>query len=171
MKKYFVYSTLLAVLVLLVVASTASAEAARYSVSGTYGIVDVYGVPTNVQQIGKFCSLEVDAAYPFYGDLEGTAYLHFWALIHGSCDAPFFTYKENYKATGTFVGTVLGEEGTLDLFYQGRGWPAEVGEQAVSSKIIIRSGTGDLEGAKGVLDVSYLLGSSYDTYEGHVILK
>ena len=171
MKKYLVTSTLLAVLALIAVASSASAKAVRVPVSGTYGVVDVYDPPTNVTPVGKFCRLETDAHYPFYGDLQGTANLHFWVLIHGPCDADFFAYKESYRATGTFEGTVLGEEGTLELFYQGRGWPADVGEEAVASKIIIRSGTEALEGAKGVLSVTYLMGDQVDSYEGHVILK
>ncbi|MFN2253658.1 MAG: DUF3224 domain-containing protein [Candidatus Promineifilaceae bacterium] len=172
MKKYLVTSTMLAVLILIAVASGASAQSVMHPVSGEYGIVDVYDLEhATAVQVGNFCQVEVDAAYPFTGDLEGTAKLHFWALIHGPCGLDFFATKENYKATGTFYGTVLGEEGTLDLFYQGHGWPAEVGEQAVSSKIIIRSGTGELEGAKGVLAVTYLMGDEFDSYEGHVTLK
>jgi hypothetical protein len=172
MKKYFGASALLAILVLIAVASSASAQAVMYPVSGEYGIVDVYDVENaTAVPVGNFCRVEVDAAYPFTGDLVGTADLHFWALIHGPCGSDFFAYKENYMATGTFTGTVLDKEGTLDLFYQGRGWPAEVGEQAVSSKIIIRSGTGELEGAKGVLAVTYVMGDVVDSYEGHVTLR
>jgi hypothetical protein len=168
MKKYLVTSTMLAVLILIAVVSGASAQAVKYPVSGEYGAL--YDNATAVQ-VGKFCQIEVDASYPFTGDLEGTAELHFWVLVHGPCGLPFFATKENYRATGTFYGTVLGKEGTLDLFYEGRGWPAEVGEQAVSSQIIIRSGTGELEGAKGVLAVTYLMGDEFDSYEGHVTLK
>jgi len=172
MKKHLVMSTLVAVLVLIAVASSASAQAVMYRVSGEYGIVDVYDLEhATAVPVGKFCQVEVDAAYPFTGDLVGTANLHFWALIHGPCGAGFFEYKENYRATGTFEGTVKDKEGTLELFYQGRGWPADVGEQAVASKIIIRSGTGGLEGAKGVLDVTYVMGDTVDSYAGHVTLR
>lgn len=171
MKKYLVTSTLLMVFVLIAVVSSASAQAVMHPISGTYGVVNVYDLPTNITPVGRFCRLEVDAHYPFEGDMQGTANLHFWALIHGPCDSGFFEHKENYMATGTFEGTVKGEEGTLELFYTGRGWPAEVGEQAVDSKIIIRSGTDGLEGAEGVLHVTYLMGEEVDKYEGHITLR
>jgi len=172
MKKHLVTSTLLAVLVLIAVASSTSAQAVMHRVSGTYGIVNVYDLENaTAVQVGNFCQVEVDAVYPFTGDLEGTAELHFWALIHGPCGSPFFATKENYMATGKFTGTVLGKNGTLDLFYQGRGWPAEEGEQAVDSKIIIRSGTDELQGAKGVLHVTYFMDDEFDSYEGHVTLR
>lgn len=167
MNKRMLFCTLLALVGLSMLVGTASATAPT-EVSGTYSIVDVYEI-LGARPAGNNCILEVDAEYPFSGDLEGTAYAHFKAVIHGPCEtAAPFANREMYHAKGTFVGTVLGQAGTFDFTYEGRGWPAEPGEQAVAARIVVLTGTGDLENLHGVLEVSYIMGETFDSYTGQV---
>ena len=60
-----------------------------------------------------------------------------------------------------------GKEGTLDLLITMRGWPAAPGELANVGKVTILSGTGELDGSHGVLDVTYYMGDP-DTYTGNM---
>ena len=158
----------LAVLVAMMVIVGVASAAAPTDVSGTYSILDVYGMP-ELRPAGDNCILTVDAAYPFDGDLVGMAYAQFTVVVHGPCESALpFAYRENYRATGTFEGTVLGHEGTFDFLYVGRGWPGDPGDQVVASKIIVLSGTGELENLQGTLDITYYLGDpcNCDYYTG-----
>ena len=136
-------------------------------VSGTYEFV--YDEPTVVEPRGGFCYMEVVGTYPFSGDLEGTAVFDFQVISHGPCEtAAPFANQEDLRGHGTFTGRALGKKGTLELDYAGMAWPAEVGEQAVKSEITILSGTAELAGMRGKLFVTYLMGDTFDTYEGQV---
>jgi hypothetical protein len=73
---------------------------------------------------------------------------------------------ENLKARGTFDGKVWDKEGSLDLEFVLKAWPAEPGELALVGKIIILSGTDELANLHGLLDVSYIMGDASDSYSG-----
>ena len=125
MKKQVVFGTLLAVLVLMVVTLGVSAST-NVDVGGTYEFY--YDEPTVVMPLGHFCYIEARGRYPFSGDLEGEAVFDFQVISHGSCETALpFANKEDLRGHGTFTGKVLGEAGTLDMDYRGRGWPVEVG--------------------------------------------
>jgi hypothetical protein len=128
------------------------------------------GEPSNVvmRPAGNNCFIDVDVPYFFDGDLFGNATLHFKVVSHGLCPAAPFQYNENLKAQGTFDGEVDGKIGTFDLKLVGKGWPAEPGELALTAKIVVLSGTGELANLHGVLDVSYIMGDATDSYSGQI---
>ena len=166
MKKRNLLGVVLALVALLTLVLPASASKSIL-VSGKMAWA---GPPTNIvgEQIGAYCFMSCDILYQFYdGNLEGFAETHWWVLFHGPCPAYANQYKETLNARGTFTGTVDGKEGTLDLLITMRGWPAAPGELANVGKVTILSGTGELDGSHGVLDVTYYMGNP-DTYTGNL---
>lgn len=155
---------LVALIALLVITGSAFASTPM-EVSGTMAYAGPF---TNLEMrtAGDNCVIDVDLSYAFSGDMQGVAPFHFRVVSHGSCPAMPFQYSENLKARGTFDGYVGDKEGSLDLEYVAKAWPAEPGELALTGKIIILSGTGDLANLHGLLDVSYIMGDGFDSYSG-----
>jgi len=152
-------------LALIVFALPASASQPT-AVSGEYTFF--YGVP-ETREAGNNCFIEVDGLYPFTGDLVGEAITHFRAISHGPCaTAAPFANRETLYGRGTFTGTVLGQDGTFDFVYEGRGLPVEPGQDALEARFIVLSGTGELENLHGFFEASYNLGDAYDTYTGQM---
>ena len=94
-------------------------------------------------------------------------------MVHGPCTAevppPQGVYESNLKARGTFSGEVLGMAGSFDFTYEGKEWPFEVpGDLGVAARIVVLSGTGELDNLHGVLDVTYLVGDIFDSYSGNI---
>jgi hypothetical protein len=141
-------------------------------VSGEYGLNT--SPPTNLvwRPAGNNCILEVDLTYPFTGDLVGDAVFHYRIVSHGPCTADMppapFAHDENLKAVGTFTGQVKDRSGSFDFIYEGRAWPAEPDELALTARIVVVSGTGELAGLHGVLDVTYMMGEPFDSYSGQI---
>jgi hypothetical protein len=160
-----IFSLIMAVLVVLGVVTGPAFASTPIDVSGTMAYA---GPPTNLvmQTAGHNCIIDVDVAYAFSEDMVGIAPFHFRAVSHGACPAAPFQYSENLKARGTFTGAVWGKAGSLELEFVAKGWPAEPGELAMTGKIIILSGSGELANLRGVLDVTYLMDSGYDAYAG-----
>jgi hypothetical protein len=165
MNKRILFAGILALVVLVAIVAPASATRPE-DVSGQYTFM--YGMP-EMRPAGRNCIIEVDGTYPFTGDLEGEAIVHFWVVSHGSCENAYpFAYPETLWAKGTFTGEVLGQSGTFDFVYTGRTWPAEPGELALDARIVVLSGTDELSNLEGVLQVAYVMGDSFDTYSGHM---
>lgn len=167
MKKRILFVIVLAMVALVVITAPASATRPT-DVSGKIGFA---GPPTNLvmQTSGKNCIIDVDVIYAFYdGDLNGTAPVHLRVVSHGPCPVEQFQYNENLHASGTFVGEVDGKTGTFDFKYVGKGWPAEPSELALTAKIVVLSGTGELENLHGVFDVSYIMGDEFDSFSGQI---
>jgi len=165
MKKRLLFAVSLSLVLALTLGMSVSASQA-IQVSGKMAWA---GPPTNFveKQIGAFCFISTDLPYQFYdGNLEGFAETHWWILSKGPCGAVPNQYKGNLNARGTFTGTLDGKEGTLDFLITMRVWPADPGELADIGKITILSGTGELDGLHGVLDVTYYMGDPGDTYSG-----
>ena len=165
MKKRNLFGVALALVALLTLALPASATQSN-AVSGKMEYASQPPIP-EFRQAGHNCFISLDLGYHFFdGDLDGVATLHWNIVSHGPCPAGPFQYDENLKARGTFVGTVDGKEGTFDLIFVGRGWPAETGEPALTAKIVVLSGTGELANLHGLLEVSYNMGDAFDSYSG-----
>jgi len=125
------------------------------------------------QPAGNNCKLEAGFTYPFEGDLVGTATFQYSLMVHGPCTAdlppPQGVYDANLKAWGTFTGTVVGKSGTFNFTYEGREWPyGQPGDLGLRARIVILSGTEELENLHGVLDVTYMVGDPFDTYSGQI---
>ena len=165
MKKRILSLILVALVALLVGVTGPAFASAPIDVSG---IMAYAGPFTNVEMrtAGDNCIVELDLSYAFSGDMVGIAPFHFRAVTHGPCPAGPFQYSENLKARGTFYGSVEDKEGSLNLVFVANTWPVEPGELALTGKIIILSGTGELENLHGLLDVSYIMGDEYDSYSG-----
>lgn len=165
MKKQLIYVALLTAVALIVLVMPASATQPT-AVSGEYTFIYENA---EMREAGQNCFIEVDATYPFTGDLVGTATAHFSAISHGPCaTAAPFANRETLHANGTFTGAVLGKEGTFDFVYEGQSRPVQPGQDALDARFIVLSGTGDLEDLHGFLEASYNLGNSYDTYTGQM---
>ncbi len=167
MNKRILFVIMLALVAFTVIAAPASATKA----TDASGKLAWAGPPSNLVQrsAGDNCIIDVDVPYVFYdGNLDGFADLHFKVVSHGPCPAAPFENNENLKASGTFTGQVDGKTGTFDLTYQGRGWPADPGELALTARIVILSGTEDLANLHGVLDVTFLMGDDFDSYTGQI---
>lgn len=165
---------MLTVVVVLFAFSTSAYAERPTEVSGTYSLAGSTLEYIRWRPAGDNCKLECGFTYPFAGDLVGTATFDYSIMVHGPCtpDEPPpgpGVYESNLKARGTFTGEVLGEFGTFDFTYAGKEWPFEVpGDLGVAARIVILSGTGDLENLHGVLDVTYFVGDAYDGYAGRV---
>jgi len=166
MNKRILPVILLALITLILITVPASA-AIPTEVSGKIAFA---GQPTvEMRPAGHKCIADVDVPYAFYdGNLEGHALVHLRVVSHGPCPAMPFENKENIKGMGTFTGTVDGKSGTFDFTYQGKAWPAEPGDLALTASIVILSGTEELTDLHGVLKVSYLMGDDYDSYSGKI---
>lgn len=168
MKKLILFSTVLLLATLLLALAMPASATPPENVSGKYWLTEPYANMT-LRQAGQNCFIEVDATYPFTGDLVGTATAHFRALSHGPCETAYpFANPENLYAQGTFTGLVAGKSGTFDFVYEGRAWPAEPGETALDVRIVILSGTEELAGLHGMLGVSYVMGDPFDSYSGQI---
>ena len=171
MSRRIVFGVALVLVALMTIAAPASATPPT-EVSGEYLLNT--SPPTNLawRPAGNNCILEVDLIYPFTGELVGDAVFHYRIVSHGPCSADMppapFAHDENLKAVGTFTGQVKDRSGSFDFNYEGRAWPAEPGELALTARIVVLSGTGDLAGLHGVLDVSYIMGESVDRYSGQI---
>jgi len=166
MRRRILSATVLTLVILLILAIPASATKAK-EVSGTMAYA---GAPEHMvfQYAGNTCILDVDLPYQFSGDLEGIATLHWRVVSHGPCPVGPFQYNENLKARGTFVGMVGDKEGSFDLIFVGKSWPADPGDLALTANIVILSGTGELANLHGVLEVSYIMGDGFDSYSGQI---
>jgi hypothetical protein len=155
---------LVALIALLVITVPAVASTAT-DVSGTMAYAGPF---TNLEMktAGENCIIDLDLSYAFEGDMQGIAPFHFRVVSHGACPVEPFQYSENLKARGTFDGKVWDKEGSLDLEFVSKAWPADPGELALVGKIFILSGTGELANLHGLLDVSYIMGNTYDSYSG-----
>ncbi len=159
------------IFVALVLVVSIAAASSRFNVAGQYLLGEPVENVTATPQ-GANCIIEADLTYPFLGDLVGEAKVHFRVLVHGPCEqADPFAFKETYWGKGTFTGeAIMGKAGTkagtFDFDYKGKGWPAPLGEQAVQAQIRVISGTGELENLHGKLDVTYIMGEAFDSYDG-----
>ena len=142
-------------------------------VSGTYSLSGATLQYLRWQPAGNNCQLDAGFAYPFEGDLEGSAVFHYSIMVHGPCTAdvppPQGLYDANLKAWGTFTGEVVGEPGTFDFTYEGREFPyGQPGDLALTARIVILSGTEALANLHGVVDVTYTVGDAFDSYSGRI---
>ncbi len=164
MNKRIVFSVVLALLALSAIATPASASQ-PYVVSGNMGWA---GPPANLtaQQVGINCLIEADLPYWFSGDMAGRADLHWSIVSHGSCSAAPGSTPANLVAKATFLGTVDGKEGSLELLWISKEWPAAPGEMSFYGTIVILSGTRELANLHGVITGSLIQGDPSDTYSG-----
>jgi hypothetical protein len=171
MSRRIVFGAALALIALMTIAAPASATPPT-EVSGEYWLNTSPPTKLAWRPAGNNCILEVDLTYPFTGDLDGDAVFHYRLVSHGPCTAEIpampFAHDETLKAVGTFTGRVKDRSGSFDFTYEGRAWPAEPGELALTARIVVLSGTGDLTGLHGVLDVSYIMGEAFDSYSGQI---
>jgi hypothetical protein len=159
----------------LILVMSAVAPASATPPSGVSGTYSLSAPPEGLewQPVGNNCKFEGDFTYLFAGNLVGTATFHYNLMIHGPCTAdelpPQGMYYTTLKAWGTFNGEVLGRSGTFDFTYEGREWPyGQPGDLGLRAHIVILSGTDELEDLHGVLDVTYLVGDSFDAYSGQI---
>lgn len=157
---------LVALIALLVITGSAFASTSM-EVSGTMAYAGPF-TNLEMQSAGDNCIIELDLPYAFSGDMQGSVPFHFRVVSHGACPAAPFQYAENLKAQGTFTGSVGDKEGSLELKFVAKAWPAEPGDLALTGKIIILSGTGELAHLHGLLDVSYIMGNDFDSYAGQL---
>jgi hypothetical protein len=170
MSKRSLFGIVLALAMVMMVVAPASATPPS-DVNGTYSVSTLDYLEW--QPAGNNCKLEAGLTYPFEGDLAGTATFHYSLMVHGPCTADEppgqGVYYTTLKAWGTFTGEVVGESGTFTFTYEGREWPyGQPGDVGVRARIVIVSGTEDLEDLHGVLDVTYMVGDPFDTYSGQI---
>jgi hypothetical protein len=138
------------------------------------GIRQMAGPPQNREwwPVGKNkCFVKVDLTYEYTGDIVGMSTNHFTILSHGPCEenGPVpYKYRENLRAWGTFTGEVAGVSGSFDFLEIGKVEPVDLGQVAYTGRVHVRSGTDQLEGLKGQLDVSYIKGASATDVQGWV---
>jgi hypothetical protein len=168
-RNLFVFGLAMLMLCLMVLPALASQP---FSVGGKLAYA---GPPSNLEwrPAGNNCIIDVDVPYVFYdGNLNGLASTHFRVVSHGACTADVpanpFENNESLKASGTFVGSVDGKEGSFDFTYEARAWPADPGDLALTGRIVILSGYGELANLHGVLKIDYVMGEAYDTYTGQI---
>ena len=171
MKKKSLLIVLLALVLVTSVVAPASATTLT-DVNGTYSLAQSTMDYMEWQPAGNNCKLECGFTYPFEGDLVGTATFHYSLMVHGPCTAdvppPQGMYFTTLKAWGTFAGRVVDKPGTFTFTYEGREWPWQPGELGVRARIVILSGTEELENLHGMLDVTYVVGDLFDTYSGQI---
>jgi hypothetical protein len=172
MYKRSLFGTALALIVVMTVVAPVSATPPT-DVNGTYSLYGSTLEYLEWQPAGNNCKLECGFTYPFEGDLVGTATFHYSIMVHGPCTAdvppPQGVDYATLKAWGTFTGEVVGESGTFTFTYEGREWPyGQPGDLALRARIVILSGTEELENLHGVLDVTYMVGDPFDTYSGQI---
>lgn len=172
MSKRSLFGIVLAVAMVMMVVAPASA-APPTDVNGTYSLSQSTLDYLKWRPAGNNCKLECGFTYPFEGDLAGTATFHYSAMVHGPCTAdeppPPGVYYVTLWAWGTFTGEVAGKSGTFTFTYEGREWPyGQPGDLGLRARIVIVSGTEDLENLNGVLDVTYMVGDEFDTYSGQI---
>lgn len=153
-------SLLFAFAVAVVTTSGASVVLADSDVSGDFVVTSA--IPVGFKDYGRTCVIELDATFVLDGSLEGAFDAWFTILHFGPCDEPAY---ELFIATGTYVGSVLGEEGTFDFVFLGE--ITEEGE--ATGQLVITSGTDDLEELEGSFELSGAAGVG-GTYEGCVDL-
>jgi hypothetical protein len=108
------------------------------------------------------CFVRVDFVYEYQGTLTGTALTHLDILSHGPCEenGPVpYKYYENLLLRGTFTGEVDGASGSFDFVEVAEVFPVDPPEASLKGRMLIRSGTGDLEGARGYLTTEWVKGS------------
>jgi hypothetical protein len=144
------------VLVLPVSASTA------IRVSGTR---QGAGPPTNREwwPVGDDkCFVRLNFVHEYEGTLTGTASTRLCVLSHGPCEengpVPYKHY-ENLFFRGTFTGEVDGASGSFDFVEFAEVFPVDPPEVTLRGRMLIRSGTGELEGIRGYLNTSWIKGS------------
>ena len=172
MNKRSLFGIVLALVAVMTSVAPASATPPT-DVNGTYSVSESTLDYMEWQPAGNNCMLECGFTYPFEGDLAGEATFHYSIMVHGPCTAevppPQGRYYATLKAWGTFTGEVVGESGAFTFTYEGREWPyGQPGDLALLARIVILSGTEELEGLHGVLDVTYMVGDSFDTYSGQI---
>lgn len=172
MSKQSLFGIVLALtMVMMIVVPVSATPPSR--VDGRYSLSQLTLDYMEWQPAGNNCKLECGFTYPFEGDLVGTATFHYSIIGHGPCTADVppeqGVYYASLKAWGTFTGEVLGESGTFTFNYEGREWPyGQPGDLALRARIVIVSGTGDLEDLHGELAVTHMVGDPFDTYSGQI---
>jgi hypothetical protein len=146
--------TLIALLLTLLLAIPTSA-ANPTAVSGSRWI---NAPPDNVTctPVGRVCIIEVDLSFGYDGDMVGTSVQRVQILSRCPCEAAGllpFERPEVYHVRGTFMGDVLGLSGTFDYVQTPQPWPEDSDRSGFASQLAILSGSGDLAGLQGVLDV------------------
>jgi hypothetical protein len=119
------------------------------------------------------CFVKVDFTYQYAGDLAGTAINHFQILSHGPCEesGPVpYKYHENLLAWGTFTGDVAGASGSFHFVEVGEVQPVAPGEVAYTGRVLIRSGTDELEDLRGWLNLSWIKGAPSTDVSGWIHL-
>jgi hypothetical protein len=98
--------------------------------------------------------------------MVGTALEHFRFVSHAPCPpggpAPHL-YYENGHARGVFVGTVGERSGTFRFVKNARNIPLDAGGYIWIGRMAILSGTGELAGLHGVLEID-----TSDQYSGQI---
>jgi hypothetical protein len=64
-------------------------------------------------------------------------------------------YHETIHIEGTFTGEVQGTGGSFDFIETAENWPEGSHKEGYFSRLVILSGTDDLAGLHGVLDIVY----------------
>jgi hypothetical protein len=172
MNKRSLFGIVLTLVVVMAAAAPASATPPT-DVSGTYMLSQSPPDYMEWRPAGDNCKLECGFTYPFDGDLEGEATFHYSLMVHGPCTADEppgqGLYYTTLKAWGTFTGEVVGESGSFTFTYEGKEWPyGQPGDLGLRARIVILSGTEELENLHGLLDVSYMVGDLFDTYSGQI---
>lgn len=122
---------------------------------------------TAVRPAGETCHVELTATFAFAGTLAGSFTAPFSIQHHGSCVEPA---AETFQASGTYAGTVTvaGSErtGTFEFTFAGTIDTAGNAE----GKLVVRHGTGELEGLHGLVELTGLTGVG-GTYSGSLHLE
>jgi hypothetical protein len=148
------YTLLIILLLTLVLAAPASATNPT-AVSGTRWI---NAPPQNVTctPVGRACIIEVDMSFGYEGDLVGTSVQRVQIPSRCPCEAIGLVplrRPETYHVRGTFAGDVLGLSGTFDYIQTPQNGHEGSDRSGFASQLTILSGSGDLAGLQGVLDV------------------
>jgi hypothetical protein len=103
-------------------ASAAATPAVRSS--GTFQAnVDFMTLTATAAPNGRHCELAVQGALTFHGTVNGVAEGQTTAYVLAPCDevlvVPPGTYRDTFRFTGTFAGTVNGSPTTGELTYFG----------------------------------------------------
>jgi hypothetical protein len=127
-------------------------------VSGTFTTTS--STFNSVREAGGNVIIDLSATLEYTGSLEGTSTLHGILIFHADGSANFHDFE-------VFTGTVNGVPGTLTFNLSG----GSNAEGVYHGNAVIRSGTGELSGMRGMLNqTGVALGppGPYGTYTGQV---
>jgi hypothetical protein len=147
------------VLLSVVLLTLALAVPASASQSTAVSGVRMFHVPPDNRvwwPAGNNCIVEFDGTYTYTGDLDGMSVAHFKVVSHGPCgpNGPIpYAYHETLHGQGTFTGEVKGVSGSFDFVETAKNWPEDSHKAGLTSQLVVLSGTGDLAGLHGMLDI------------------